>query len=284
MQNSTTAYHAQFSFSHQNILSAATNETAALTKLFELISKPTKQQRTKFVQVQNTTRTLYEGHLSERDAENTKSKLDHLKKNLGFYVPNGVIERGHKSDDLTFNGCIGFDFDFHHRGGDLIAKGLKEALKRFDFVSLVHISAGGYGVKGIFKTDLTTCDKDLYSFAEKQIFAYLGTEGVSFKYDKHGYGKTCYFAYDATAYLNTSAKPFSIDLDAYEKEKAVKQRQNVRKTAVTNENEVKQAVNFLIENKVCVASCYDDYLSFTAACLNTCGTDGGDIAYQIVEN
>lgn len=283
MQQSITGLDLQFSFSHKAIHSVSPNETGSLIDLHKLITSP--RAREKFVQVQNMTRSLNEGYLTKKEAEKLKSDLDRAKQGLGFYFPSGTNPSGHKADGLSFNGCIGFDYDFHFRGGDIIAKGLKEALKQFDFVSLLHYSSGGYGVKGIFQTDLKECDTDLYKFTENQIFTHLASCGITLNHDPHGYGKTCYLAYDKEAYLNTHATAFHIDLEVYEKEKAVKQAQNNRKTAVKHDNnEVKQAVEFLIENKINVASCYNEYLSFTAACLNAFDTEGGDIAFQVLDN
>ena len=272
-----------FSFSHKAIHSVSPNETGTLIELYKLITSP--KARAKYVQAQKMTRSLYEGHLTKKEAEKLKTDLDRAKQGLGFYFPSGTNPSGHKADGLSFNGCIGFDYDFHFRGGDIIAQGLKEALKQFDFVSLLHYSSGGYGVKGIFQTDLKECDTDLYKFAENQIFTHLASCGITLNHDPHGYGKTCYLAYDKEAYLNTHATSFSIDLEAYEKEKSVKQAQSSRKAVVKHDdNEVKQAVEFLIENKINVASCYNEYLSFTASCLNTFGTEGGDIAFQVLDN
>ncbi len=277
------AHRALFSFSKSNILRLSVNETGDLTALHELISNPCPKTKAKLVQVQNITRTLYEGHLSETDKSKLKTQLDYLKKDLGFYFPSGTNEKGHLATNLAFNGCIGFDYDFRFKGGDLVAKALKEALKEFDFISFVHLSSGGYGVKGVIQTDLKECDTDLYKFAEKHIFSFLGSKGILFPYDPHGYGKTCYFSYDKDAYLNLNATLFHIDLEAYEAQKA-SQKRSISISKADNDDEVRQAVNFLIEHKISVATGYDEYLTFTRACLNTFGTEGGDIAYQILEN
>jgi hypothetical protein len=275
----------KFSSSHKNIVSNADNVTMSLTGLHRLIETPNKEQKVKYVQVQNMTRSLYEGYHTDTQFKKLKSEIDRAKQNLGFYFPSGTNEKGHSADGLVFNGGIGFDFDFHFRGGNIVAKGLKQALKQFDFISFLHYSSGGYGVKGIFQTDLKECDSNLYRFAENQIFAHLANCGITLQHDPHGYGKTCYFAYDKDAYLNLNATSFHIDLEAYGKEKAVKQVQNERKTIViASDDEVKQSANFLIDHKINVANCYDEYLSFTRACLNTFGTEGGDIAFQILGN
>ena len=210
-RQTATAQSAPFSFSKSNILSLSVNETGDIATLYELVSNPCPKARAKLVQVQNITRTLYEGNLSETDKSKLKTQLDYLKKDLGFYFPSGTNEKGHLSTNLVFNGCIGFDYDFRFKGGDLVAKALKEALKQFDFISFVHLSSGGYGVKGIIQTDLKECDTDLYKFAEKHIFSFLANMGISLPYDPHGYGKTCYFSYDKDAYLNPNATLFHID-------------------------------------------------------------------------
>lgn len=282
-RQTATAQSASFSFSTSNILSLSVNKTGDLPTLYELISNPCPKTKAKLVQVQNITRTLHEGHLSETDKLKLKTQLDYLKKDLGFYFPSGTNEKGHLSTNLVFNGCIGFDYDFRFKGGDLVAKAVKEALKQFNFISLVHLSSGGYGVKGIIQTDLKECDTDLYKFAEKQIFSFLASKGVSFPYDPHGYSKTCYFAYDKDAYINLENKPFHIDLEAYETQKAF-QKRSISISKADNGDEVRQAANFLIERKITVANSYDEYLTFTRACLNTFGTEGGDIAFEILEN
>lgn len=268
---------AQLSFSQKNILSISVNETGDVTTVYKLITNPCPKARAKFVQVQNITRTLYEGNLSETDKSKLKTQLDYLKKDLGFYFPSGTNEKGHLSENLSFNGCIGFDYDFRFKGGDFVAKALKKALKPFDFVSLVHLSSGGYGLKGIIQTDLKECDTDLYKFAEKQIFSFLASKGISFSYDPHGYGKTCYFAYDKDAYLNLNTKSFHIDLDVYEQEKAVKRTQNECKTSdYITQTSVEHAAKFLIDKQINVTESRDEYLSIVFSCLHAFGIEKGE--------
>lgn len=279
-----TTPETNFSFNHGNIQSLSTNATGDLTAIHQLMASP--QSKAKYVQVQNMTRTLYEGYLSKTEAEKLKSQIDFLKKGLGFYLPSGVKSKGHGASELVFNGCIGFDYDFRFKGGDLIAKALKETLSQFDFISLLHLSSGGYGLKGLFLTDLQECDNELYSFAERKLFAFLASKGITLNYDKHAYGKTCYFAYDKDAYFNVNAQPFSIDLAQYQAECEAKKAFQKRSKSISkaDNSEVEQAVQYLIDNQINVAADYNGYLSFTAACINTFGTEGGDVAYQILEN
>jgi hypothetical protein len=283
-RNSNNTQKTQFSFNYGNIQSPSRNATGDLTAIRQLIVSP--RSKVKFVQIQNMTRSLYEGHLTKTQAEKLKSEIDFLKKNVGFYLTSGTKLNGHGATDLVFNGCIGFDYDFRFKGGDLIAKALKETLKQFSFIPLLHLSSGGYGLKGLFLTDLKECDNELYSFAERKVFEFLASKGITFNYDKHAYGKTCYFAYDENAYLNANAQPFSIDLAEYQAEcEAKKVVQNHSKSTLETDNEeIEQAVQYLINNNINVANGYDEYVSFTAACINTFGTEGGDIAYQILEN
>jgi VirE N-terminal domain len=301
----------QFSYSLKGIRITTDNNTAFLKELYNLITRPDAVRLPYLVQAQNVGlaiaegidektahETLYKGNLSKSDLKDLKEGkkdpktgkryggYDDVKRDLGFYVPSGIIKHGHKADDLTdFNGFIGLDIDLQYKGGYEKAKATKAALSKFDFIPFLHHSSGNNGVKGLMLTDLKECDSDLYQFAQRQIFAYLSSQGIDLGKDKHAYGKTCFFAYDKDAYLNLNATSFHIDLEAYEKEKAVKKAQNERKTVViTSNDEVEQAVKFLIDNKINVANCYDEYLSFTRACLNTFGTEGGDIAFQILEN
>lgn len=273
-----------FSFNHGNIQSPSINATGNLTTIYKLIVSP--RSKAKFQQVQNMTRTLYEGHLSKTEAEKLKSEIDFLKKNLGFYLPSGVKDKGHGATDLTFNGCIGFDYDFRFSGGDLMAKALKEALKQFDFIPLLHLSSGGYGLKGLFLTDLKECDNELYSFVERRIFTFLESKSINLKHDKHAYGKTCYFAYDKDAYLNPNVQPFRVDIAEYQRDCEAKKALQKRSKSIskTDNSEVEQAIQYLIDNQINVATDYNGYLSFTAACINTFGTEGGDMAYAVLEN
>lgn len=66
------------SFNHGNIQSPSTNGTGNLMAIHKLIVSP--QYKAKFVQVQNMTRSLYEGYLSKKEAENLKNQIDFLKK------------------------------------------------------------------------------------------------------------------------------------------------------------------------------------------------------------
>lgn len=280
----TNTPETNFSFNHGNIQSPSINPTGDLTAIHKLIVSPLS--KAKFQQVQNMTRTLYEGHLTKTEGDKLKSEIDFLKKNLGFYLPSGVKSKGHGAIDLAFNGCIGFDYDFRFNGGDLMAKALKEALKQFDFIPLLHLSSGGYGLKGLFLTDLKECDNELYSFVERRIFTFLKSKSINLEHDKHAYGKTCYFAYDKDAYLNPNVQPFRVDIAEYQRDCEAKKALQKRSKSISkaDNSEVEQAIQFLIDNQINVASDYNGYLSFTAACINTFGTEGGDIAYQVLEN
>ena len=280
-QQVTATSETNFSFNKGNIQAPSTNGTANLVAIHKLITTP--QYKARFVQVQNMTRTLYEGHLSKTETEKLKNQIDYLKKDLGFYLPSGTKDIGHGANDLDFNGCVGFDLDFRFNGGDKVAQSVKDQLKKFDFISLLHLSSGGYGVKGLFLTDLKECDSELYSFVERQLFEFLAKSGITLSFDRHALGKTCYFAYDKDAYINLDAKPFQVDSNLYEAQKAF-QKRSVSISKADNDDEVRQATNFLIEQKINVANCYLEYLGFTAACIHAFGTEGGDIAYQILEN
>ena len=221
-QKVTATSETNFSFNKGNIQAPSTNGTANLVAIHKMIATP--QYKAKFVQVQNMTRTLYEGHLSKTDADKLKSQIDFHKKGLGYYLPSGTKTFGHGATELKFNGCIGFDLDFRFGGGNKFAEGVKAALQKLDFIPFIHLSSGGYGLKGLFLTDLTECDGDLYSFAERQIFTFLTQLSLTFQYDRHALGKTCYFAFDKNAHINLDAKPFHIDLEAYHAQKAFQKR------------------------------------------------------------
>lgn len=273
----------QFSYSNKSILTNTDNITASLKDLYNLITNPTKAQKAKLVRVQNIARNLYEGNLSATQAAKLKTQLDYLKKDLGFYFPSGTNPNGHRAKDLVFNGFIGLDIDYHHEGGYKKAKTTKAALSKFDFIPFLHHSSGNNGVKGVVLTDLKECDSDLYQFAQRQIFAYLSEQGIDLGNDKHAYGKTCFLSFDKDAYLCDTATPFHIDLDAYEAEKqAIQERVSYTTSNHDNKDIAKQAIKYLIDNNICVASCYDEYVGFTAACINTFDESGSDIAFEVL--
>lgn len=306
----------QFSYSLKSILINTDNTTGSLKDLYNLIASPTGERKARLGQVQKigfaigegtdektAHEALYKGTLSKSDKKDLKhgkkdpkigkrfGGYDSLKQDLGFYVPSGIIKHGHKASDLTnFNGFIGLDIDLQYQGGHEKAKATKTALSKFDFIPFLHLSSGANGVKGLILTDLKECDKDLYDFAQRQIFAHLSERGIDLGKDKHAYGKTCYFADDKDAYLSETATPFHIDLEAYEAEKQAKQRaeqlaQLARKSVMSESDsldEATKAVKHLIDNNISVASSYDERFKFLAACIEVFGEMGSDIAFDVL--
>jgi hypothetical protein len=257
-----------------------TNQTTDIHGLVNLISRPNRMAYAKRMQVQYESRSLNGAvYMSSAERKKAKESIDYHKQNLGVYYPN--------FDGQKFNGCIGFDFDSTYEG---VSDDIKEALKKLPFVVLSHTSASGYGLKGLFLTDLTDCDKDLYTFAEKKIFEVLRANGITDEYDPHGVTKHCYFAYDPKPYVNYDAQPFHIDLDAYEAEKQAQQAaeqlaKDVRKSVIGEKDSqdlASKAVKYLIDNNVCVASCYNEYVAFTGACIEVFDEVGSDIAFDVL--
>ena len=73
-----------FSFNHGNIQSPSINATGDIRTIHKLIVSPSSTAQ--FQQVQNMTRTLYEGHLTKTEGDKLKSQIDFLKKELLFFL------------------------------------------------------------------------------------------------------------------------------------------------------------------------------------------------------
>ena len=221
-----------------------------------------------------------------------KENMNTFKMNLNWLILSGTCYSGHTGKDLTPNGYIQVDIDFHKKGGHIKAESIKRqiAIKQPSFIAMCAISPTLYGLKILIKTSIPK-DKitlESYKYASGKAIDYLienfdVTESESDRASLK-IAQVCYLPFDPSVYVNFEHTDFDVDLSEYERKTAVKQTQSDRKTAVKHDSdEVKQAIEFLYENKVIIGNTYAEFLSFTAACINVFGYDlGKDIASDIL--
>ena len=247
-----------------------------------------KYAATQYAAIQTAAQSWYE--LGDHRAQ---THLDLLKKGLAWLQPTGYNKYGHATKGLTPNGFVQIDIDYHFKGGKDQATALKQRLQtdKPPFVALCAVSPTLYGLKIFVKTDIApeAMSEAVYRFAQETIIQYFSTTyNVDSPYfDRFSIAQTCYMPYDPSVFVNQKAAEFKIDIAAHTAKKAAtKPSKSVFKA---DNNVLKQAAQFLLDNKINVATCYSEYLVFTTACKNA--FEGGntegvgvDIAYQILDN
>lgn len=229
---------------------------------------------------------LYEFQASELEKESLKEKISVLKKKLPYFIASGFCPKHHNDATLDYNGIFQIDIDIKQCGGNRKAIEIKALLEKLQLpcVLAAFISPSGYGLKIILATD----NKDIkkHAMAAEQVIAYLsGVLRISSSlFDKLGASQPCFYSYDPNAYIN----------EGHLKEFTIKEPQNAAPVTLSpktytfdrdaGQNNARRAVQFLIDKRIDVASCYNDYLTISAACYSAFGEENSDIAEAILEN
>ncbi len=209
--------------------------------------------------------------------EGLKSVIRAYKEQLPYFLASGFCPVHHNDHSLEYNGCLQIDIDFKHSEGNTKALTLKDRIKAMalPFIAMCAISPSGYGVKMLVAT--TNTDKQKHGEALRDLIAILSNilDIPQDNFDSLGASQPCYVPFDKDAFFNH-------DVKAYEwTPKTTLQRNDVP----DNTELVHQAVTYLIDNKINVATSYSEYLSITAACINAFGhTEGSMFAYDLLSH
>ncbi len=235
----------------------------------------------------------------EDDDPNEREKATKLKANLPWIMPGGYCPIGHNKATLQYNGVVQLDYDFNTPGANITAAAIRDLVTGLCEAGLLPYllvgttSPRGYGDKFIVATDNT--DPSQHEAAAAAVAAAFGE--VLNKYnitipvtpDKKclRISQTCYIPYDPKAYIADPSKVVPFHFVPQKPKNDIKE--STSKNGVhfdsTTPAHYKKAVAYLLENKVAVASCYDEYLPIVGACINAFGYDQGTAAaYEILSN
>lgn len=265
---------------------ARPNQKINLTTLVKEIQESLDYIQEIIQEIRKLSLKLYEFQATELEKESVKETISVLKKKLPYFIASGFCPKHHNDATLDYNGNLQLDIDIKQCGGNRKALEIKAHLEALGlpYVLAAFISPSGYGLKIILATD----NKDItkHAMAAEQVIAYLsGLLRISSSlFDKLGASQPCFYSYDPHAYINEGTiKEFTI------KEPQNTAPINLSPKAYTfspdaGQNNARRAVQFLIDNRLDVASCYNDYLTISAACYKTFGADNSDIAEAILEN
>lgn len=270
----------QFSFNTSRLdQRATTNESISFDELVLKIQTGSNPYAFEHYQrIQKAAYLYYEkgDHRSEND-------LKLLKKALAWIQPAGFNSFGHSASGLQANGLIQLDIDFHYSGGHIRAEKLKYRIAQLNFVALCAKSPTKYGLKVFVKSNIApdAMTDETYQYAQKQLIKYFSLlfDIEDKHFDKFSIAQVCYMPYDPSVYHNEDCIPYNVNLTDF---KAI-QAQYERKTVhFISDDKISQAAKYLIDNQICVATCYSEYLSFTAACKHSFGEAGQNIAFDIL--
>ena len=265
--------------------SATPNTKTDLKALCSEIRQPAPAVVKAIEQVRTFTAQLYGNGLIDQRRQDLKAAITAKKKELPYFIASGFCEQHHNDQNLQYNGILQIDIDIKSTGGDQQAQELKSRLAAFNlpYILAAFISPSGYGFKLLFATD--NHDITRHHSAALQAFEHLAALlNIDIKlFDRLGASQPCYYSYDQDIYINTGQiSEFKIKAPtvppARPKEKRTIKQSNSDGDTVT------AAAKFLIDNRIDVTACYDDYLKISAACFSAFSYDGADIAKDILDN
>lgn len=209
-------------------------------------------------------------------------EMQKAKSSLPYFLPSGFCPLHRNNDTLQYNRCIQIDIDIKTKGGNVVAKGIKERIisAQLPFILLCCMSPSGYGVKLVVLT--TNNDKEMHNEAQRQVIAYLSKYfeiDISW-FDVLGLSQPCFLPNDPTAFVADmqTIEPYPFT------PQPLPQKQTAYQPGETSTLPQK-AAQYLIKGKKDVAGCYNDYFLILCACLQTFGeTEGLLIAEAILEN
>ena len=219
----------------------------------------------------------------EKGDNRAKANLALFKKGLAWFQPAGFNKFGHSASGLRANGLIQLDIDFHYSGGHIRAEKLKYRIAQLNFVALCATSPTKYGLKVLVKSNIApdAMTDELYQYAQKQLIKYFSIQfDIEDKhFDKFSIAQVCYMPFDPSVYHNEDCTPYNVNLTDFN---AIQTQYERKAVHFISEDKVSQAAKYLIDNRVCVAVGYSEYLSFTAACKHAFGDNGKGIAFDIL--
>lgn len=265
---------------------ASKNKKTNLQELCDAISSPAPAVVQAIAEIRSLTAKLYTSDgLTDQQAKDLKAATTTQKKELPYFIASGFCEQHHNDQNLQYNGILQIDIDIKSTGGDQQAQELKSRLAAFNlpYILAAFISPSGYGLKLLFATD--NHDINRHHSAALQAFEHLAALlNIDIKlFDRLGASQPCYYSYDQDIYINTGQiSEFKIKAPTVPPARPKEKR--TIKQITSDSDTVTAAAKFLIDNKIDVAACYDDYLKISAACFSAFGTDGADIAKDILDN
>lgn len=272
---------ATIAYNTRGVKSQTTNEALTLPEVVGIIQRP----QTALIQLYSAIRDTARLHYNETDESRKtqlKGTLSESKKHLPFFIPSGYKSHGHGNDNITLNGTVQLDIDFHSTGGDVTARQQKHfikliAEKALPFIQLAATSPTNYGLKVWINTDLPSdTTAELYTFAQKQIIDVLA-QILSLEtscFDLVSIGKACYQPFDPTPYFNLNASKFKVNVLRYNEEKEAKnEKEALRRASMKgleyDGSNVTAAAQYLIDNQINVTDGYNSYVSIIGACINS---------------
>ena len=279
-QDATTTKKYQFSFNASRLdQRATTNESISFDEL--VLKIQTGSNPYAFEHYQRIQQAAYLHY--EKNDHRSAAELKIFKSALAWIQPAGFNSFGHGASGLQANGFIQLDIDFHYSGGHVRAEKLKYRIAQLNFVALCAISPTKYGLKVFVKSNIApdAMTDERYQYAQKQLIKDFSLlfDIEEKHFDKFSIAQVCYMPFDPSVYHNEDCTPYNINLTDFN---AI-QTQYERKTVhFISDDKVSQAAKYLIDNQICVATCYSEYLAFTAACKHAFGEAGQNIAFDIL--
>lgn len=275
----------KFSLSESTVKTPAAeaqpNETITLDQLAALV---TGQSFPFFSSIRALNERYYEADCKDKVL---LSHISYQKALSPYFLPSGTCEVHHNDETLLYNGVLQIDIDFKEKGGHLKAKAVKQMVidKKLPYVAMCAISPSGYGVKMLVYTN--NFDKTIHKEAAQQVMDMLSKIlRIDIAYfDKLGASQPCYIPYDTTAYFNFEVKELILNLKEINatKHKYKSYSAEIAELSPIQNIIVDSAIDYLLNKQVNVATCYDEYFSFAAACINTFGEEKGKrIAYEVL--
>lgn len=219
---------------------------------------------------------------SDKDAADD---LSNKKKALPYVLFSGFCPIHHDNATLEYNGALQVDFDFKTADGQRLTLDVLQRIRelRPAGVLLAVPSPSTFGVKILLQTD--NQDKDRHREALDAAVAYLAELlDLDPKHaDGLGASQPCYIPFERTpgqAYFNPDADVLPITFSERNTDDQVE-----RSAVVYSDDLVAAAAQYLTDQKIDVATCYDEYFQICCACKNAFGDQSGkQIAWHILEN
>jgi len=205
-----------FTYSNSNRVNTIEERRTPNHKVdIDFIVDSISQPPDKIQQSVNELRKLTKQHVNNND-DSFKGRIGELKKELPYFMFSGWCTIHHSKENTVYNGCVQIDIDVKFKGGNAIAKLVKEVLTELPFISCAFISPSGYGVKAIVPT--TNTDKTKHKALAYQI-NYELYKAVNEVYLLDAdcfdiisdYAKICYTSFDRLTYYEIDPNNFVYD-------------------------------------------------------------------------
>jgi hypothetical protein len=214
------------------------------------------------------------------DAE-AKKQLTAAKMQLPYFLASGFCPTHHRDDSLEYNGILQIDIDFKTAGGDDKAAETLRSIHALcpPGIVMAALSPSTFGVKILLWTDNT--EKVYHALALQAGIKYLSMmlDTPEDCFDKLGASQPVYAPYErepGQMFYNPEAQPLHFDPN-YKESTMPAGIQSDDAAAI-------QAAQYIIDNRLNVATHYHEYLKVMAACKNTFGDAGKSLAIDILGN